>query len=79
MADLPRTGAKCRSCGASILFVRSMLSRKWMILDETIALATRIEADPSLTYQDVLRDLGKEQVVSHFATCTEPERWRRPK
>ena len=72
----------CRSCGASIFWARTEKG-KLIPLDER----ARDDGTIIVRFDDELRAIvgvpadafpGEPLYVSHFATCPQAERWRRP-
>jgi len=73
---------KCRSCGAEIIWAETVNGKKIPLdaqprLDGALALSPRgtvvtIGPDPCPGYDD-------QRFVSHFATCKDAPKWRRPK
>jgi hypothetical protein len=81
VAGIPVTA--CRSCGARILFARhwaTPITGKLMPIDAEPSPTGRVLIHPDRTYQIVTveraADHAGELHVSHFATGTDPIRWR---
>lgn len=66
----------CRSCDAPILFVPTRAKRS-MPVDATIAVENEVARDSSITFEELREKLGADAVVSHFSTCSDPDRFRR--
>lgn len=58
---------RCSSCGASIVWFRTKTGKR-MPVEESSTLPT-----------DAEHQLDLKRHVSHFATCTDAEKWRKPR
>jgi hypothetical protein len=75
---------RCKSCGASVLFVKHATSGKWMPMD-----AEPLKADGpgqfaiifsiAWPYGDAERAEQLDRYVSHFSTCPHAREWRQGK
>ena len=61
-----------------MVWVRTKAGKK-MPVDATIAVENAVERDVTLTFEELREKLGAEAVVSHFSTCHEAGKWRRPR
>lgn len=73
----------CRSCGARIVFARhwgTPLTGKLMPIDAEPSAGGRLLLHEDRTYEIVkaedVAEHAHELHTSHFATCTDPVRWR---
>lgn len=73
----------CRECGKPVVFVQSAVGRSIIVLDpEPAANGNIVLKDGEAHYikKDDLfepRPEGEVRYVSHFATCTNPKRFRK--
>jgi hypothetical protein len=65
MTDIPHNPTHCRSCGAEIVWLRTKAGR--LI---PVNAATALETDTEFDHN---------RHVSHFATCPQANKWRKPK
>jgi hypothetical protein len=70
----------CESCSQPIKFIE-MKSGKWMPVDATMFVAKEPDPEMRLVQSDGTIKTGVERgdcgYVSHFATCDDPNRFRR--
>lgn len=71
----------CRECGASVFFAQNAASGKSAIVDSIPRLDGNIivNDDDTITYlkKGEQPPAGTHRYVSHFATCSNPKRFRR--
>lgn len=75
------TLTKCRSCGASIFWARGKNGKQLPIDAETVPGGNiTIEDDPQkgLVAHVHGKPSGEHAYVSHFATCPQAGKWRKP-
>lgn len=69
---LPMIGAKCKSCGAPIFFVRMKGSSSAMPIDQQSRRMVTLESGEGETLVAVMR----EAYTSHFVTCPNADQHR---
>jgi len=81
VAGIPVT--TCRSCGARIVFARhwAATTSRLMPIDAEPSAGGRILIHEDRTYEiigtvEAIQEHAGELHSSHFATCTDPIRWR---
>jgi hypothetical protein len=63
----------CRSCGAEIEWAVIAASDKRMPFNRPIVLEPMLDTGANIVRVDMVR------TTSHFATCTDATRWRKPR
>lgn len=66
---------RCRSCGAAVTWAELTSGRRHPFNGEIVAVRTQ----GSILEGRVIEHVDTDITSSHFATCNDPKRWRKPR